>query len=78
MSIVLIIIIAATALISFIAFSNQPLFEKYKFNVGAITNKQEYIRLISAGFLILSVSFLVLALILTGGLLYGGNYSKRH
>lgn len=51
MSLVLIIIIAATALISFIAFSNQPLFEKYKFNVGAITNNREYIRLISAGFL---------------------------
>ena len=51
MSLILIIVIAVTAIISFIAFSNQPLFEKYKFNVGAINNKKEYIRLLSAGFL---------------------------
>jgi membrane associated rhomboid family serine protease len=51
MSLILIIVIAVTAIISFIAFSNQPLFEKYKFNVGAINNNKEYIRLLSAGFL---------------------------
>lgn len=51
MSLVLIIIIAATAIISFIAFSNHGLFEKYKFSVGAIIQKKEYIRLLSAGFL---------------------------
>jgi membrane associated rhomboid family serine protease len=51
MSLVLIIIIAATAIISFIAFSNHGLFEKYKFNVAAIIQKKEYIRLLSAGFL---------------------------
>ena len=51
MSPVLLIIIAATAIISFIASSNRDLFEKYKFNVGAIVRNREYIRLISAGFL---------------------------
>ncbi len=48
---VLLWIIAATAIISFIAFNNQSTFEKYKFNVGAIRHKKEYIRLLSAGFL---------------------------
>lgn len=51
MSLVLIIVIAVTAIISFIAFSNAALFEKYKFNVGAIKHHKEYIRLLSAGFL---------------------------
>lgn len=51
MSPVLLIIIAATAIISYIAFSNHALFEKYKFNVGAILRNKEYVRLISAGFL---------------------------
>ena len=45
------IIIAITSVISFIAFNNQALFEQYKFNVGAIQNRKEYIRLLSAGFL---------------------------
>lgn len=48
---ILTIVIAATAIISFIAFNNRAIFEKYKFNVGAITQRKEYIRLISAGFL---------------------------
>lgn len=51
MSPVLLIIMAATAIISYIAFNNQALFEKYKFNVGAILRNKEYVRLISAGFL---------------------------
>ena len=51
MSSILLIIITVTAIISFIAFNNQQLFEKYKFNVGAILQKKEYIRLLSAGFL---------------------------
>ncbi|MDN3605627.1 rhomboid family intramembrane serine protease [Kaistella yonginensis] len=51
MSPVLLIIIAATAIISYIAFSNHAMFEKYKFNVGAILRNKEYVRLISAGFL---------------------------
>ena len=51
MSTVLLMIIAVTVIISFIAFNNQQLFEKYKFNVGAILQRKEYIRLLSAGFL---------------------------
>lgn len=51
MSPVLLIIIAATAIISYIEFSNHAMFEKYKFNVGAILRNKEYVRLISAGFL---------------------------
>lgn len=48
---ILLIVIAATAVISFIAFNNVQIFEKYKFNVSAIQQRKEYIRLISAGFL---------------------------
>ena len=51
MSSVLLIIIAATAIISYYAFNNHGIFEKYKFNVGAIKRDKEYIRLLSAGFL---------------------------
>lgn len=51
MSSILLIVIAVTAIISFIAFNNQNIFEKYKFNVGAILRNKEYIRLLSAGFL---------------------------
>lgn len=48
---ILILIIIVTAVISFIAFNNAGIFEKYKFSVGAILNRKEYIRLLSAGFL---------------------------
>ncbi|MCU7616831.1 rhomboid family intramembrane serine protease [Chryseobacterium sp. PBS4-4] len=48
---ILVLIIAITAIISFVAFNNQVIFEKYKFNVAAIFNRKEYIRLLSAGFL---------------------------
>ena len=51
MSTLLIVIIAATALFSYFGFNNHQLFEKYKFNVGAIRGNKEYVRLISAGFL---------------------------
>ncbi|MCC2590256.1 rhomboid family intramembrane serine protease [Chryseobacterium sp. MFBS3-17] len=51
MSYILILVIAVTAVISFVAFNNHTLFEKYKFNVGAIRRDKEYIRLLSAGFL---------------------------
>lgn len=50
MSTVLLIVIAVSALISFIAFNNTSIFERYKFNVGAI-QRGDYIRLLSAGFL---------------------------
>ncbi len=48
---VLLVIIGATSVFSYIVFSNHSLFEKYKFNVGAIIRDKEYIRLLSAGFL---------------------------
>lgn len=51
MSTVLLIVIAATAIISFVAWRDQHIFEKYKFNVGAILRNREYVRLLSAGFL---------------------------
>ncbi|MGV4414180.1 rhomboid family intramembrane serine protease [Chryseobacterium sp. T1] len=48
---ILLIIIAATCIISYFGFQNRAMFEQYKFNVGAIVNRKEYIRLLSAGFL---------------------------
>lgn len=48
---ILLFTIAITAIISFVAFNNQVIFEKYKFNVGGILNRKEYLRLLSAGFL---------------------------
>jgi membrane associated rhomboid family serine protease len=51
MNSILLIIIAVTAIVSYIGFSNISIFEKYKFNVGPILHKKEYVRLISAGFL---------------------------
>ncbi|CAA7392452.1 rhomboid family intramembrane serine protease [Chryseobacterium fistulae] len=56
---ILILIIIATAIMSFIAFNNISIFEKYKFNVGAIQNRKEYIRLLSAGFLHADIMHLV-------------------
>lgn len=46
-----IIIILSTAIFSVISFNNIQGFEKYKFNVGAINNRKEYIRMLSSGFL---------------------------
>ncbi len=51
MTSILLIVIAITVGISIKGFKDSTFFEKYKFNVGAINNKKEYIRLISAGFL---------------------------
>ena len=51
MNSILLIIIASTAIISYIGFSNHTLFEKYKFNVRSILRDKEYVRLLSAGFL---------------------------
>ncbi|WP_027381675.1 rhomboid family intramembrane serine protease [Chryseobacterium daeguense] len=48
---ILIVIIAITAIISFVAPNGSSNFEKYKFSVGAILHRKEYIRLLSAGFL---------------------------
>lgn len=51
MNMLVIIIIAVTCIISYFALNNSAVFEKYKFNVAAINNRKEYIRLISSGFL---------------------------
>lgn len=51
MSIPVLIIIAVTCIFSYRGFNDIALFEKYKFNVGAIENRKEYIRLISSAFL---------------------------
>lgn len=47
----LLLIIVITCGISIYGFQNQAFFEKYKFNVGAVQHRKEYIRLLSAGFL---------------------------
>lgn len=59
MNLALIILIAITVVISFIGFQNPSVFEKYKFQVGAIQQRKEYIRLISAGFLHADIMHLV-------------------
>lgn len=59
MNTILLIVIGLTVVISLIAFSNQQIFEKYKFNVAAIAQKKEYIRLLSAGFLHADIMHLV-------------------
>ncbi|MGH1517522.1 rhomboid family intramembrane serine protease [Chryseobacterium sp. JK1] len=51
MNTIVLIIIAATCIFSYMGFNNTALFEKYKFNVGAITNRKEYVRLVSSAFL---------------------------
>lgn len=51
MNIIVIIIIAITCIISYLALNDMKLFEKYKFNIGAIQHRKEYVRLISSGFL---------------------------
>jgi membrane associated rhomboid family serine protease len=56
---ILIVIIAITAIISFVAPNGSSNFEKYKFSVGAILNRKEYIRLLSAGFLHADIMHLV-------------------
>jgi len=56
---ILILVIAITAIISFVAPNGSPNFEKYKFNVGAIVYRKEYIRLLSAGFLHADIMHLV-------------------
>ncbi len=48
---ILVIIIAVTCVISYVGFQQPEFFQKYKFEVGAIQRRKEYIRLLSAGFL---------------------------
>lgn len=51
MNTIVIIIIAITCIISYMALNDMRVFEKYKFNVGAIQHRKEYFRLLTAGFL---------------------------
>lgn len=51
MNIVLLIIIVITCVISYVGFQQPEFFQKYKFEVGSIQRRKEYIRLLSAGFL---------------------------
>ena len=56
---ILILFIIITAIISFVAFNNPGITEKYKFSVGAILGRREYIRLLSSGFLHADIMHLV-------------------
>ncbi|MDQ0064453.1 rhomboid family intramembrane serine protease [Chryseobacterium lathyri] len=56
---ILILFIIITAIISFVAFNNHGITEKYKFSVGAILGRKEYIRLLSSGFLHADIMHLV-------------------
>nr|WP_315035581.1 rhomboid family intramembrane serine protease [uncultured Chryseobacterium sp.] len=56
---ILILCIIITAIISFIAFNNPAITEKYKFSVGDILHRKEYIRLLSSGFLHADIMHLV-------------------
>lgn len=47
----LLIIIGITVVFSFFGFQKQDFFQKYMFQVGAIQQRKEYIRLLTAGFL---------------------------
>ncbi|MCL1666268.1 rhomboid family intramembrane serine protease [Elizabethkingia ursingii] len=51
MDLLVIIIIAATALVSFKGFNDRGFFSQYMFQVGAIQRNKEYIRLLTSGFL---------------------------
>lgn len=59
MNSIILIVIVATGIISFMGFSNTTLFNRYKFSVGAILRNKEYSRLITAGFLHADVMHLV-------------------
>ena len=48
---IVLVIIAITCIISYLGLNDTRMFEKYKFNVSAITTKKEYFRLISSAFL---------------------------
>lgn len=56
---ILILFIIITAIISFVAFNNPGITEKYKFSVGPILHRKEYVRLISSGFLHADIMHLV-------------------
>lgn len=51
MNIALILVIAITAIVSFIGFGNVELFNRLKFNIYAILKQNQWDRMISSGFL---------------------------
>lgn len=72
---IIIAIIIITAIISLAALNNNGIFEKYKFSVGAIAQRKEYIRLLSAGFLhadIMHLAFNMLTLYFFGPIVLEG------
>lgn len=72
---IIIAIIVITAIISLAALNNNSIFEKYKFSVGAIAQRKEYIRLLSAGFLhadIMHLAFNMLTLYFFGPIVLEG------
>ncbi len=72
---IIIAIIVITAIISLAALNNSSIFEKYKFSVGAITQRKEYIRLLSAGFLhadLMHLAFNMLTLYFFGPIVLEG------
>ena len=48
---VVLILIVANALFSYKGFNDMPFFNKFKFQVGAIKQHKEYVRILSSGFL---------------------------
>jgi membrane associated rhomboid family serine protease len=58
MNIVLLIILAANALISYKAFKDSPFFRKYEFHIGSIRSGEQY-RMFSSGFLHVDLMHLV-------------------
>jgi len=77
---ILLIIIAITVVISIMGFQKIHFFEKYKFNVSAIQNRKEYIRLLSAGFLHADFGHLffnMLSLYLFAGTVINGTFVKN-
>jgi len=72
---ILIIVIIITAIISFMVPNGSSNFEKYKFSVGAILQRKEYIRLLTAGFLhadIMHLAFNMLTLYFFGPVVIQG------
>jgi len=62
MSLFMIIIIAANALISYKGFNDYSFFERYKFNVGSITRGEQF-RMFSSGFLHADMQHLIFNMI---------------
>ncbi len=67
------LLLIANLVFSIYAFQKPEILERYKFNVGAVLNRKEYIRIISAGFLHVGFGHLfvnLLTLYFCGGTVY--------